>query len=115
MVALSRNIGKKHVMQMLLTGDLISAKKAKEIGLINDVVSKNELSSAVRELAEKIASKSSMTIETGKKAFYAQAEMGLTDAYRYTSKVMTENLIQHDAKEGIDAFIEKRSPNWKDE
>jgi enoyl-CoA hydratase/carnithine racemase len=56
-----------------------------------------------------------MTIETGKKAFYAQAELGLTDAYRYTSKVMTENLIQHDAKEGIDAFIEKRSPNWKDE
>ena len=56
-----------------------------------------------------------MTIETGKKAFYAQAEMDLTEAYKYTSKVMTENLIQHDAKEGIDAFIEKRSPNWKDE
>ena len=115
MVALSRNIGKKNAMQMLLTGDLISAQKAKEIGLINDVVSKNKLDSTVRELSEKIASKSSMTVETGKKAFYAQAEMSLTEAYKYTSKVMTENLIQHDAKEGIDAFIEKRSPNWKGE
>ena len=115
MVALSRNIGKKDAMQMLLTGDMISAKKAKEIGLINDVVSKNELSSAVRELSEKIASKSSMTIKTGKKAFYAQAEMSLSEAYEYTSEIMTKNLIQYDAMEGINAFIDKRSPNWKDE
>tara|TARA_B100000579_G_scaffold328939_1_gene278981 strand:+ start:3721 stop:4524 length:804 start_codon:yes stop_codon:yes gene_type:complete len=115
MVALSRNIGKKDAMQMLLTGDMVSAKKAKEMGLINDVVNKNELSSAVRELSEKIASKSSMTIKTGKKAFYAQVEMDLSEAYEYTSKIMTKNLIQHDAMEGINAFIDKRLPNWKDE
>jgi enoyl-CoA hydratase/carnithine racemase len=115
MVALSRSIGKKNVMQMLLTGDLISAKKAKEIGLINDVIGKNELDTAIKELTTKIASKSFMTIKTGKKAFYAQAEMDLSKAYEYTSKVMAENLLKNDAKEGIDAFINKRSPDWKDE
>tara|TARA_B100000902_G_scaffold371008_1_gene396619 strand:+ start:6327 stop:7130 length:804 start_codon:yes stop_codon:yes gene_type:complete len=115
MVALSRNIGKKDAMEMLLTGDLISAKKAKEVGLINSVVKKNKLGSAIKELSQKIANKSSMTVKTGKKAFYTQAEMDLSEAYEYTSKIMTENLAQHDAKEGIDAFIEKRSPNWKNE
>ena len=115
MVALSRSIGKKNVMQMLLTGDLISAKKAKEIGLINDVIGKNELETTIKELTTKIASKSFMTIKTGKKAFYAQAEMDLSKAYEYTSKVMAENLLKNDAKEGIDAFINKRSPDWKDE
>ena len=115
MVALSRNIGRKDAMQMLLTGDLISAKKAKKIGLINDVIDKNKLDVAIKDLSSKIASKSSITIRTGKRAFYTQAEMDLSKAYEYTSKVMTENLLNEDAKEGIDAFISKRSPDWKDE
>ena len=115
MVALSRNVNKKNAMEMLLTGDFISAEKAKEIGLINNAVSKDKLTSEVVGLAEKIASKSTMTVATGKKAFYAQAEMDLSKAYQYTSKTMTDNLLKHDAKEGIDAFIEKRSPDWKDE
>ena len=89
-------------------------RKAKEIGLINNVVKKEDLSVEVKELAEKIASKSSITVSIGKKAFYAQAEMNLSEAYKYTSQVMKDNLLNDDAKEGIDAFIEKRSPNWKD-
>ena len=115
MVALSRNVNKKNAMEMLLTGDFISAEKAKEIGLINNAVPKEDLASEVDRLAEKIASKSTMTVATGKKAFYAQAEMDLSDAYEYTSKTMTDNLLKNDAKEGIDAFLEKRSPDWKDE
>ena len=115
MVALSRNVNKKNAMEMLLTGDFISAEKAKEIGLINNAVPKEDLTSEVARLAEKIASKSTMTVATGKRAFYAQAEMDLSDAYKYTSKTMTDNLLKIDAKEGINAFLEKRSPDWKDE
>ena len=115
MVALSRNVNKKNAMEMLLTGDFISAEKAKEIGLINNAVPKEDLTSEVDRLAEKIASKSTMTVATGKRAFYAQAEMDLSDAYEYTSKTMTDNLLKADAKEGINAFLEKRSPHWKDE
>ena len=115
MVALSRNVNKKNAMEMLLTGDFINAEKAKEIGLINNTVSKEELTIEVSKLAEKIASKSSMTVSIGKKAFYAQAEMDLSKAYKYTSKTMRKNLLKYDAKEGINAFIEKRSPEWKDE
>ena len=114
MVALTRNVHKKNAMEMLLTGDFIDAEKAKEIGLINNVVKKEDLSGEVKELAEKIASKSSITVSIGKKAFYAQAEMNLSEAYKYTSQVMKDKLLNDDAKEGIDAFIEKRSPNWKD-
>ena len=113
MVALSRNINKKSAMEMLLTGDFIDAKKAKEIGLINHLVQKEELTLEVTKLAEKIASKSSMTVSIGKQAFYAQAEMDLSSAYKYTSQVMKDNLLKHDAREGINAFIEKRSPDWK--
>ncbi len=115
MVALSRNVNKKNAMEMLLTGEFISAEKAKEIGLINNAVPKEDLTSEVDRLAEKIASKSTMTVATGKRAFYAQAEMDLSDAYEYTSKTMTDNLLKFDAKEGINAFLEKRSPDWKDE
>ena len=115
MVALSRNVNKKNAMEMLLTGDFISAEKAKEIGLVNNAVPKEDLTSEVARLAEKIASKSTMTVATGKRAFYAQAEMDLSDAYKYTSKTMTDNLLKIDAKEGINAFLEKRSPDWKDE
>ena len=115
MVALSRNVNKKNAMEMLLTGDFISAEKAKDIGLINNAVPKEDLTSEVDRLAEKIASKSTMTVTIGKRAFYAQAEMDLSDAYEYTSKTMTDNLLKNDAKEGINAFLEKRSPDWKDE
>ena len=115
MVALSRNVHKKNAMEMLLTGDMIDCKKAKEIGLINEYVSPDNLSDSVLHLAEKIASKSSRTLATGKKAFYKQAEMSLADAYEYTSEVMKENLLRSDAKEGINAFLEKRTPKWDDE
>ena len=98
---------------MLLTGDPIDAKYAKEIGLINDFYSKNRLDVEVLKLARKIASKSNLTIKIGKKAFYKQAEMSLKNAYKFTSKVMTENMMAMDAKEGISAFIEKRKPKWK--
>ena len=115
MVALSRNVHKKNAMEMLLTGDMIDCKKAKEIGLINEYVSPDNLNDSVLHLAEKIASKSSRTLATGKKAFYKQAEMTLTDAYEYTSEVMKKNLLRSDAKEGIKAFLEKRTPKWDDE
>ncbi len=115
MVALSRNVNKKNTMEMLLTGDFISAEKAKELGLINNTVPKKDLTTEVDRLAEKIASKSTMTVATGKRAFYAQAEMDLFAAYEYTSKIMTDNLLKLDAEEGINAFLEKRSPDWKDE
>ena len=114
MVALSRNVNKKNAMEMLLTGDFINAEKAKEIGLINNTAPKEELTIEVSKLAEKIASKSSVTVSIGKKAFYAQTEMNLSEAYKYTSQIMKDNLLNDDAKEGIDAFIEKRSPDWKD-
>ena len=115
MVALSRNVSHKHAMEMLLTGDMTSAKRAAEIGLINRVVLKENLSTATLELAQKIASKSSMTLATGKKAFYAQREKTLPEAYNFTTKVMVDNMLARDAEEGINAFIEKRNPNWTDE
>ncbi len=113
MVAVSRKISKKRMMKMLLTGDPIDAKYAKEIGLINDFYSKNRLDDEVLKLARKISSKSNLTIKIGKKAFYKQSEMTLRKAYVFTSKVMTENMMAMDAKEGISAFIEKRKPKWK--
>ena len=98
---------------MILTGDPIDAKYAKEIGLINDHYPPSKLEDEVLKLAKKIASKSNLTIKIGKKAFYKQLEMPLKKAYKYTSKVMTENMMSFDAREGISAFIEKRSPSWK--
>ena len=98
---------------MLLTGDPIKATYAKEIGLINDHYPISRLEDEVLKLAKKIASKSNLTIKIGKKAFYKQLEMPLSRAYKYTSKVMTENAMEIDAKEGISAFLEKRTPNWK--
>jgi len=100
-------------MKMLLTGDPINAKYAKEIGLINDHYPASELEDEVLKLAKKIASKSNLTIKIGKKAFYKQLEMPLHKAYQYTSEVMTKNAMKLDAKEGISAFLEKRKPNWK--
>ena len=115
MVAVSRNLSRKHMMEMLLTGDFISAQRAYEIGLINKVVSENELDNAVSELASKIASKSPLTLKIGKAAFYKQLDMDLESAYKYCSQVMVENMMAWDAEEGIDAFLEKRTPDWKGE
>jgi enoyl-CoA hydratase/carnithine racemase len=114
MVALSRNVASKHAMEMLLTGDMISAQKAQQIGLINQVCSAEELTEQSMAMAAKIAAKSTMTVAVGKRAFYEQAEMPLEDAYNYASKVMVDNMLKHDAEEGIGAFIEKRSPEWQD-
>jgi enoyl-CoA hydratase/carnithine racemase len=114
MVALSRNVANKHAMEMLLTGDMTSAARAAEIGLVNRTVAPDDLPGAVRDMARKIASKSSMTLATGKRAFYAQREMPLAEAYAYSSTVMVENMLARDAQEGIGAFIEKRTPQWQD-
>ncbi len=112
MVALSRNVSRKHAMEMLLTGDFISAERAYEIGLVNRVVPFDELDRAANELAEKMASKSPLTLKIGKKAFYEQLDKGLHGAYEYCSRVMVENMMTRDAEEGIDAFLEKREPVW---
>jgi len=114
MVALSRNVNKKSSMEMLLTGDLIEASKAKEIGLINDVFSSEKLVEKVFEVAEKISSKSMETLKIGKEAFYKQKEMTIEEAYNYTSSVMIENMLKKDSEEGISAFIEKRKPVWEE-
>ncbi len=113
MVAVSRKINRKIMMKMLLTGEPIKANYAKEIGLINDCFSKAKLNNEVLKMAKKIASKSNLTIKIGKQAFYKQLEMPLRDAYNFTSKMMTLNMMSHDAKEGISAFFEKRKPKWK--
>lgn len=114
MVALSRNVPRKHAMEMLLTGDAISADDAARIGLINRAVPAGEERKAALALANKVASKSSYVLKIGKQAFYRQAEMGLAAAYDYASEVMTENMMARDANEGICAFIEKRDPTWED-
>lgn len=114
MVALSRNVSRKHAMEMLLTGDLIAAEDAARIGLVNHVVSAGHERAEALKLAEKISAKSMLTVKTGKEAFYRQAEMPLADAYKYASDVMVENMLARDAEEGISAFIEKRDPKWQD-
>jgi enoyl-CoA hydratase/carnithine racemase len=112
MVALSRNVGRKAAMRMLLTGDLIDADTAIRFGLISEVAPAAELGSRTAALAAKIAAKSPLTLAIGKEAFYRQAELPLADAYAYAADVMVTNLSKRDAQEGIDAFIEKRSPVW---
>jgi enoyl-CoA hydratase/carnithine racemase len=114
MVALSRNVPRKQAMEMLLTGEPISAARAYEIGLINHVVAAGQERDAAIALAEKVALKSAYTIKLGKEAFYRQAEMSLAEAYRYAAEVMAENMMARDAEEGIGAFIEKREPKWQD-
>jgi enoyl-CoA hydratase/carnithine racemase len=114
MVALSRNVPRKHAMEMLLTGEPVSATAARDMGLINRVVAAGTERDAAIALAQKVARKSAYTVRIGKAAFYRQAEMSLEDAYRYASEVMTENMMARDAEEGIGAFIEKREPTWQD-
>ena len=114
MVALSRNISNKHAMEMLLTGDMVDSKRAEQIGLINFSCAEKVLSDEVNALAKKIASKSSLTLSVGKRAFYQQSEMTLGEAYAHTAKIMVNNMLQKDAKEGISAFLTKRKPQWQD-
>jgi len=114
MVALSRNVARKHAMEMLLTGDLIDAEDARRIGLVNRVVPAGTERAAALALARQIASKSALTVKIGKEAFYRQLEMSLADAYRYAADAMVENMLARDAEEGIGAFIEKRTPHWED-
>lgn len=114
MVALSRNVASKHAMEMLLTGDMTPAARAAEIGLVNRCVAPDALQAATMDMARKIASKSSLTLATGKHAFYEQREMSLAAAYDHASAVMVENMLARDAAEGIGAFIAKREPEWQD-
>ncbi len=114
MVALSRNVSRKHAMEMLLTGDLISAEDAARIGLINHVVAPGSEREQALKLTKKITAKSALALKIGKEAFYRQLEMPLGEAYQYASEVMVENMLARDAEEGISAFIEKRTPKWED-
>ncbi len=114
MVALSRNVSRKHAMEMLLTGDLIAAEDAARIGLVNRVVASGTEHAEALALAEKVAAKSTLTVKIGKEAFYRQAEMPLAEAYKYASEVMVKNMLARDAEEGINAFVEKREPKWQD-
>ena len=113
MVALSRNVGRKRAMEMLLTGEMIGAAEAAQYGLVNRAVPEAELDGAVAELAEAIAAKSPLTLAIGKEAFYHQLDLDLDKAYAYASEVMTTNMLARDAEEGIDAFLEKRAPRWE--
>jgi enoyl-CoA hydratase/carnithine racemase len=114
MVALSRNVAPKHAMEMLLTGELADADTAYRIGLVNRVVEAGDAVAAAQALAQKIAAKSTHVLEIGKRAFYAQREMSLAEAYDYTVDVMVENMLARDAEEGIGAFVQKREPKWQD-
>ena len=113
MVALSRNVGRKAAMEMLLLGEAVDAAHAVRIGLINRAVPPARLDFEVAELARAMASKSPHVLAIGKEAFYRQAEMPLNEAYDYASAVMTRNMMARDAAEGIDAFLEKRKPTWR--
>jgi enoyl-CoA hydratase/carnithine racemase len=115
MVALARNVSRKHAMEMLLTGEMISAEHAQQIGLVNHVVAPSKEREEALKLARKIGDKSALTVRIGKEGFYKQLEMPLAQAYDYVSEIMVENMLARDAEEGINAFIEKRDPKWRDE
>jgi enoyl-CoA hydratase/carnithine racemase len=112
MVALSRNVGRKHAMEMLLLGEMISAEKAAAIGLVNRVAPTGDSLPAALDMASEIASKSAAILKIGKQAFYRQCELPVAEAYDYASRVMVENMLHRDADEGIGAFLEKRPPRW---
>jgi enoyl-CoA hydratase/carnithine racemase len=114
MVALTRNVPRKHAMHMLMTGEPVPAHFAAELGLVNSVVAAGSERDAALALANRIADKSALTVKIGKEAFYRQIEMPLAEAYRYAAQVMTENMLARDAEEGINAFIAKREPAWED-
>ena len=110
---MSRSVSRKHALEMLLTGDVIDAARAAEIGLVNRVVPAADLTGETMALAERIASKSPLTLRTGKAAFQRQLDMSLPDAYAYAAEVMVENMLARDAEEGIGAFLGKREPRWE--
>lgn len=112
MVALTRNIPRKQAFEMLTTGAFINAERACDLGLVNRVVAPEDLGAATLELAQMVASKLGSAIKVGKSAFYEQASMGLDEAYEYTGRIMAENMMDRDTTEGIQAFIEKRTPVW---
>jgi enoyl-CoA hydratase/carnithine racemase len=114
MVALSRNLTRKHALEMLFTGDMISAEDAHRVGLVNRVVEPGTARDEALKLARKIAAKSTVVVKLGKEAFYRQLEMGIADAYDHATEVMVKNMMARDAKEGISAFVEKRQPTWED-
>ena len=113
MVALSRNIPRKQAFEMLTTGEFIEASRAIEVGLINRAVPMDELEETTMALAEQLAAKLGSAVKIGKHAFYQQLEMGIEAAYDYTGQVMVENMLNRDTEEGIQAFIEKRQPEWE--
>ena len=113
MVPISRNVGRKQTMEMLLCGDKVAAEKAERWGLINQVVEDDQLDATIAKLADKIKSKSALTLAIGKEAYYRQLDMGIENAYAYACETMTRNMMAHDAEEGIDAFLEKRDPKWE--
>jgi enoyl-CoA hydratase/carnithine racemase len=114
MVALSRNIPRKHAFELLTTGEFMSADRAAELGLINRAVPEEDLEAETLKMAETIASKLGSAVKIGKEAYYRQIEMPLDEAYAYTSGAIVENLMHRDTIEGLNAFIEKRPPNWDD-
>ena len=113
MVALSRNIAPKHAFEMLTTGTFITAQKAQALGLINQAVPGDALAQTTADLAQLVASKLGAAVKIGKEAFYAQSEMSIEDAYDYAGQVMVENMLYRDTAEGMEAFIEKRTPDWQ--
>ncbi|PZR92652.1 MAG: enoyl-CoA hydratase [Stutzerimonas stutzeri] len=113
MVALSRNLSAKHAMEMLLLGEMVPAQEAAQMGLVNRVVPAGEALAEAKRIAAVIASKSAATVKVGKRTFYEQREMGLKAAYDHASAVMVENMLARDAEEGISAFMEKRTPDWR--
>ncbi len=112
MVAVSRNIPRKKMMEMLLTGEMIDAPTAEALGLVNRVVPPEQLDTEILKLCQGILAKSPVTLKMGKQAFYNQLDLPIEEAYAYASRVMVENMLTRDADEGIDAFLSKRSPNW---
>ena len=112
MVALSRNVPRKQAFEMLTTGEFIPAERARDLGLINRVVPEAALAEETARLADQVAAKLGAAVRIGKEAFYAQLQMPLADAYRYTGDVMVQNMLRSDTAEGIDAFLGKRAPDW---
>jgi enoyl-CoA hydratase/carnithine racemase len=114
MVALSRNIGRKQAFELLTTGDFLSAARALELGLINRAVPDDALAAETRALAGKVAAKLGSAVRTGKRAFYQQLEMSLDAAYAHTGRVIAEYMLHRDTAEGVQAFLDKREPDWPD-